>query len=142
MTTLIGIDYGLERTGIAIAYDSVILPVTTLRLAQYGTRKELLNSLCALAKQKKADALVMGLPLLEDGSEPPTCRIIRNVAQRISRRLPEMPIHFMPELLSSHDALQMLKSAQIKNAKSVLDQAAACGILKSFLAKPQNKSSP
>lgn len=100
----------------------------------------LLDRLAALARENSATALVLGLPLLEDGSESLTCRQVRNVAARIRRRLP-LPMFFMPELLSSHEAQCELLAAGCRGhkLKAALDQLAACHILESFLALPPER---
>lgn len=141
---ILGIDYGLERTGIALAINDVVLPLTALTLAACHTRKNLLDKIAALAAEKAVHAIVMGMPLLEDGSETEMSAIVRNAAAKIARRLPGCPLHFMPELLSTHEASLQLQETGLKGQKlkAALDQAAACRILSSFLAHPPDRSSP
>lgn len=140
MTLFLAIDYGLERLGVAISdpEGKVALPLRTLCLARYGNRKQQLDELAKLAHDYGAEAMVFGLPLHEDGSESMMSRQIRNVAERMRRRL-QLPVYFEPEYLSSFEAESELRERGIKKAKikSCLDAQAASRILTSFLAVPE-----
>ena len=98
----VGIDYGLARTGLAATDPEGIMayPLTTIRLADYANRKEFLAALAGRILEERPDAVVMGLPLLTDGTESMTTRQVRNVTERLKRRVP-LPFYFMSELLSS-----------------------------------------
>ena len=91
--------------------------------------------------QAGAEAVVMGLPLTLDGEESLTTRQIRNVTERLKRRVP-LPFFFMMEALSSAEAWSDLREAGLKlsKRKAVLDQQAAVRILSSFLSlAPQDR---
>lgn len=141
MTRYLGIDYGLERTGLAISdrEGKMAFPLTTLSLKEQGNRKNLLAALADIARANGAEALVMGLPLHADGSENEMVRIVRNIATRIRRRLP-LPFYWMPEALTSEEARHDLVTAGLsgRELKQVLDQQAACRILSCFLNQPQH----
>lgn len=143
MEVWLGIDYGLERCGLALAIDKTVLPITTLTLKNCVRRGVLLDEIAAIGQSRGAQAIVMGLPLYGDGGESATSRQARNAAKRIQRRLP-LPVYYMPEYLSSHAAEADLISAGYsgKQLKSVLDQVAACRILESFLALPPERRLP
>lgn len=136
---ILGIDYGLERTGLAATDTDAVLvyPLATFRLADYHDRKAFLAALAARIVQEDTSLVVIGLPLLEDGSESMTTRQVRNFAARIQRRV-ACPCVLFNEYLSSEEAFQDLRSAgvSIQRAKSVLDQQAAVRILESYLANP------
>lgn len=138
MAIHLGIDYGLERTGIAISDPDgrLAFPLATLRLKDYGNRHRLLDGLASLAIDHGAEILVMGLPLHGDGSENLMCRQTRNVAKRLLRRLP-LPLYWAPEYLSSAAAEADLREVGLdsKQMKKLLDQQAACHILNSFLSQ-------
>lgn len=135
MTKILGIDYGLERTGLAITDPDGIMafPLKTLRLSDFKSRAELLDAIAACALKENAEIIVIGLPAFADGEENLTCRQIRNIAKRLRNRI-DLPIFFEPEFLSSQQALADLRMAGRRNAKEVLDQQAACVILESFLS--------
>ena len=82
----------------------------------------------------------MRLPLLENGEETLTTRQIRHFTERLKRRV-DLPIYFMPELLSSQEAEADLREAGIRprDRRAVLDQQAAVRILESFLSEPEDR---
>lgn len=138
MAKFFAIDYGLERTGLAASdpSGSLVFPLSTLKLADFGARRPLLDALAHLAAGERAEIVVIGLPLREDGSESEMCRIVSNMVARLKRRL-DLPMYYMPEILSSREAMADLRAIGLKwqKAKAVLDQQAACRILSSFLAQ-------
>ena len=131
------IDYGLARTGLAASDPEgrLAFPLATLRLSDFADRKAFLAGLAAAIAGAGAAGVVMGLPLLPDGSESLTTRQVRNVTERLKRRV-DLPFYFMPEELSSEEAWADLREAGLKRAKrmAALDQQAAVRILASFLA--------
>ena len=135
----VGIDYGLARTGLAATDPEGIMayPLTTIRLADYANRKEFLAALAGRILGERPDAVVMGLPLLTDGTESMTTRQVRNVTERLKRRVP-LPFYFMSELLSSEAAERELR----RRCKAVLDQQAAVRILESFLSLSPDQRRP
>ena len=141
----VGIDYGLERTGLAACDEAGVLayPLTTLRLADYPDRKAFLDALARRVLDAQPEAVVLGLPLLDDGTESLTTRQVRNVAGRLMRRI-DLPFYWMPELLSSVEAEMDLREAGLRHTrrKAVLDQQAAVRILASFLALPPAQRQP
>lgn len=141
----LGIDYGLARTGLAASDPGGVLayPLKTLRLDDFSGRKALLDALAALAENEGVEAVVMGLPLLDDGSDSLTTRQVRKVAERLKRRL-SVPLYFMPEFLSSEEAWFDLREAGVQRSrrKAVLDQQAAVRILQSFLSLPPDQRMP
>ena len=96
----------------------------------------------------KSDAYGHGLlpvarALLDDGTDSLTTRQVRNVTERLKRRV-DLPVFYMPELLSSEEAWSDLRDAGLtaRKRKAVLDQQAAVRILASFLALPPEQRRP
>ena len=141
----VGIDYGLERTGLAACDEAGVLayPLTTLRLADYPDRKAFLAALAERVLAEDPAAVVLGLPLREDGTESLTTRQVRNVTERLKRRVP-LPFYFMSELLSSEAAERELREVGRtgRRCKAVLDQQAAVRILESFLSLSPDQRRP
>ena len=141
----VGIDYGLARTGLAATDPEGIMayPLTTIRLADYANRKEFLAALAGRILEERPDAVVMGLPLLTDGTESMTTRQVRNVTERLKRRVP-LPFYFMSEMLSSEAAERELREVGRtgRRCKAVLDQQAAVRILESFLSLSPDQRRP
>ena len=136
-----GVDYGLARTGLSVSDPEgrLAFPLTTLRLEDYADRKEFLAALVAGITAEGAGAVVMGLPLLDDGTDSLTTRQVRNFAASLKRRM-NLPIYYMNEVLSSADAESRLAAAGLnaRAIKDVIDQEAAALILESFLSQPES----
>ena len=137
---LVGIDYGLVRTGLAATDPDGVpaYPLTTLDLHAFPSRKALLEALAGIIRQERPDAVVVGLPLMPDGTESLTTRQVRNFASRLVHRT-DCPVLFMEELLSSEEAAWDLAEAGVrdrKKRKAALDQQAAVRILESYLHQP------
>ena len=139
---LVAVDYGLARTGLAATDPDGILayPLETIRLDSFPNRRAFLDALAARVLREKPDAVVVGLPLLADGSDSLTTRQIRNFVRKLLHRLP-CPVYLMEEFLSSEEAAWDLEEAGLRRSrrKAVLDQQAAVRILQSFLDQPEAK---
>lgn len=142
---LLAVDYGLERMGLAVCDEdeTMAFPLRTLRLADYPGRKAQLDALAALIRDERAGGVVIGLPLHGDGAESESSRRARNFCARMRRRV-ELPFYFMPEYLSTQEAMADLAEAGVppRRRKAVLDQQAACRILSSFLNLAPEKRLP
>lgn len=138
-------DYGLARTGLAVSDPDgrMAFPLETVRLQDYPDRKLFLAALAEKIIETGAEAVVVGLPLTQDGEESLTTRQVRNVTQRLKRRVP-LPFYYMVEELSSEEAWADLREAGLKmrKRKAVLDQQAAVRILSSFLSLAPQERSP
>ncbi len=112
-------------------------PLCTIHAPPQTKRSIFFDKLLAQINAELPTAIVVGLPLLEDGGESLTTKQVRNFVERLKRRT-TLPIYFMPELLSSAEAATDLHNSTLRacKRKSVLDQQAAVRILESFLADP------
>ena len=137
---LLGIDYGRVRTGIAItdAGGRMAFPRCVLRK---DTRRAFFAQLCALIAAEAPQAIVVGLPLPADGKESMSTRQVRNFVQSLKRRV-SLPIYYMDEMLSTHEALEQFREAGRLPANGELDQQAAVRILESFLNEPETRRKP
>ncbi|MBD5641108.1 MAG: Holliday junction resolvase RuvX [Desulfovibrio sp.] len=132
-----GIDYGLERTGLAMSDPEgrMAVPLRVLELSEFGSRKKQLDALADIAAAYGIEAIALGLPLHGDGSESGMSRQARNIGARIGRRL-NLPVFLVPEFLSSFEAGKDLEGC--KKRAACLDAQAACRILASFLEQPEH----
>ena len=129
----LGIDYGQKRTGIAVTDPSGGMAFPRRTLLMRG-KDAFFAELLELAEEEQAEAFVVGLPLRQDGSDSETTRQVRNMAARLRRRT-DLPVHLVPETLSSWDAETRLREAGKggKHLREKLDQAAAVAILETFI---------
>jgi putative holliday junction resolvase len=90
--------------------------------------------LLALLTERKAQGIVLGLPLNMDGSEGPRVQSTRAFARNLER-LTDLPISFWDERLSTVAAERALLEADTsrKRRKEVIDQVAAGYILQGVL---------
>lgn len=135
----LAIDYGLKRTGIAVSDPEgwMAFPRRTVRMS---TRRAFFAELEALVAAERPDALVVGLPLLPDGGESLMTRQARHFTDSLARRV-DLPIYWMPEMYSSHEAECDLREAGRRESdlRAVVDQQAAVCILESFLNTTEEK---
>lgn len=139
------IDYGLERTGLAVSdpEGKVVFPLETMYFKNFSKRGDFFDALAQKIREEKIEALVWGLPLSLDGKENLMCAQVRNAAKRLARRV-DLPLFFMQESLSSFEAEKDLRQIGLKGnkIKLYLDQKAACNILESFIKHFEKLESP
>lgn len=133
MATILGIDYGGRRIGVATGDTStrIALPLTTLAGRDEPTRDA--RIVADFAAQAGADAFVVGLPLNMDGSAGPQAHAARRFASELER-LSARPAYLHDERLSSVAANEALDAADVqpRDRKSLIDRIAAQKILQSW----------
>lgn len=130
-----GIDYGTARIGLAVSDDIGLLahPLETVPAA------DLDRAACRIAelvRERKTDHLVVGLPLHMNGEEGDAVAGVRRFVERLRPLLPESVfIYEMDERHTTRNAMAKLHAAgrNTKNAKKIIDQAAAIEILQEWL---------
>lgn len=125
----LGIDHGDARIGIAATDDFGILahPVETID----REKTEPVDRICQLVSLRKIRTLVVGLPIRMDGTEGVSAIKVRKFAKLLRERLPDVPLVFVDETLTTSSASEKLRAAgkKAKNQKGLIDQAAAVEIL-------------
>jgi len=125
----LGIDHGDARIGIAATDDFGILahPVETIDCA----KTDPIERIAELARIRGVHTLVVGLPVRMDGSEGDSAAKVRAFADQLRARIPDIPLVFVDETLSTSSAAAKLREAgrNARKQKSVIDQAAAVEIL-------------
>ncbi len=129
----LGIDYGDARIGIAATDPCGILPhpVESIHLA----KTKPLTRIAELVHERGIRTLVLGLPLRLDGSEGTACAKVRAFGDKLHARLPELPLVYVDEFLTTTVAQQKLHAAGKKSRdfRPVIDQAAAVEILHNWM---------
>ncbi|MHB8529864.1 MAG: Holliday junction resolvase RuvX [Caulobacteraceae bacterium] len=131
---LIGLDLGEKTIGVAISDASRLIasPLRLLRRAKFTTDAE---TLFALAAERRAGGVVIGLPANMDGSEGPRCQSVRAFARNLLR-LRDLPIAFWDERLSSAAANRaLIGEGDVSRARraELVDKTAAAWILQGAL---------
>jgi putative Holliday junction resolvase len=132
-TPLLGLDLGDKTIGVAASdpMRSVASPIETIRRRKFSLDAD---RLLALAGQRGAGGLVLGLPRNMDGSEGPRCQSTRAFARNLSR-LTDLSIGFWDERLSTVAAEKALLEADTSRRRraEVIDHVAAGYILQGAL---------
>lgn len=131
----LGIDYGDARFGIAATDPFGILahPVETVDVR----KEDPLERIAALVAERGIKQLVLGLPLNLDGEEGPAAEKVRKFAEKLTARLPELPLVFIDETMTTVDAAEKLREVgrKAKKQKAIIDQAAAVEILRRWMGE-------
>jgi putative Holliday junction resolvase len=131
----LGIDHGDARIGIAATDDFGILahPVETIDRA----KTDPIERIAQLTELRGIRTLVVGLPVRMDGTEGNSAAKVRGFANQIRARIPNIPLVFVDETLSTSSASQKLREAGRKahQQKAVIDQAAAVEILNYWMGE-------
>lgn len=133
MHPALGIDFGQARIGIAATDACGILahPVESIHL----DRTEPLERIAQLVAERGIRTLVLGLPLRLDGTEGTACEKVRAFGEKLRARLPELPLVYVDEFLTTTVAQEKLHAAgkKAKDFRPIIDQAAAVEILNNWM---------
>jgi len=130
---LLGLDVGAQRTGVAVSDPSGILafPLTTLTRSSEARH---LEAIMELARQKDAEAIVVGLPISLDGSLHTQGQEVQALIEKLQAISP-IPVEPWDERFSTAEAERLLREvgAQPSRERGRVDAAAAAIILQSYL---------
>lgn len=138
---VMAIDHGDARIGIAATDPVGIMahPVETVQVKAFDP----IERIAELASQRQIKTFVIGLPLRMDGTEGTSALKIRKFANELKKRLPDIPLHYCDETLTTVAANDKLHAAGIKGKKGaskhkeLIDQASAVEILNKWLGFDQ-----
>ncbi len=132
----LGIDYGEARIGIAATDACGILPHPVESIPRLKT--DPLTRITELVRQRGIRTLVLGYPLKLDGTEGSACKKVRAFGDKLHARLPELPLVYVDEFLTTTVAQQKLHAAGKKSRdfRPIIDQAAAVEILHNWMRAP------
>ncbi|HEY5493002.1 MAG TPA: Holliday junction resolvase RuvX [Candidatus Anoxymicrobiaceae bacterium] len=128
---LIGLDVGERRIGVAL---SDPLGKTAQPLETVARDDASVRWLADLVGETGAETIVVGLPLLLDGSEGKQAALVRQFADELARAV-EVPVVFTDERLTTRQAEGVLASGKVKRGKrrEATDRIAAALILRSYM---------
>jgi len=118
MSTILGIDYGTSKVGLALG-DSQSKVATPLHVVG---PKELPLEIERLVEREGISQVVFGLPLGMNGQETETTKLVKKFAKKLGEQI-SLPIAFEDERLSTVQAQKQGKD----------DAVAAMYILQSYL---------
>ena len=135
----VGLDHGEARIGVA-ASDALGMMAHPVETVPAKPPERALRRLSEIIAQRRAECIVIGLPIREDGTEGTTAARVRRFAGRLAAQLPPgMRMEFQDEYGSTKAAAEQLRAAgrRTHRHRPVLDQAAAVVILQDWLDAAQ-----
>jgi putative Holliday junction resolvase len=129
MTSILALDIGMKRTGVAKASSDIRIatPLTTL-----SESPDLARKVVALVQQENATALVIGLPRNLQSEDTEQTKYVEAQVSDI-RKLTDIPVYFMDEALTSVQAEKELAARKKPYTKEDVDMLAATYILEDYL---------
>ncbi|GAC1615397.1 MAG: Holliday junction resolvase RuvX [Vulcanimicrobiaceae bacterium] len=138
--TLLGIDVGSKRIGIAISDpgESFALPLTVV---EHSNVRADIAKIVQLAQEYQASEVVVGDPLRLTGERGIAAERIDKFVDALGRRF-SGTIHRIDERLTTAQASKALIGADVSRAKrkTVVDQLAAALILETFLTRRKRQA--
>ncbi len=130
---LMGLDVGQNKIGLAFTSYPTLIP-TPFKTLMRKNKKYDLDLLTTLCKEHLVDGIVIGLPILNDGSEGVSSVKTRHFAEMLNEII-GLPITFQDERSTTNEASSMLQNIGLKrkNRDKIDDQVSAQLILDRFI---------
>lgn len=134
MASILALDYGNKRVGVAIALAGFSHPLTTL-----ANNENLIKNIEGFITENSTTALVVGLPRNLNGEETPQTVIVREFADKLMRQL-SIPVYLVDEAATSVEAEAKLKAGKKPYVLEDIDALAAALILDDYLANERDRN--
>ncbi len=130
---ILAVDYGERRTGIAIS-DELGITAQGLKTIEVKDESEIPSLVAHIVSDKKAEKIVVGLPLNMDSSESEKCVKVREFGALLAEKT-NIPVVFWDERLTSVQARRVMHELKIKTYrnKQMVDTISATLILQEYL---------
>lgn len=136
---LLAVDFGERRIGVAASEGRVAVP---LLIIEHQSRGSDLDRIVAIATERGAQAVVVGLPLGMQGEEGEQAKRTRRFGEALQRRL-NVPVVYQDERLSSADVAGAagsriekasgVKGRSARRGRPRIDDLAAAVILQAYI---------
>ena len=137
MARILGIDYGLKRTGIATTDP---LQIIASSLDTVATDK-LMDFLKKYTEQEEVEAIIFGEPLHKDGNPTHVAKAIYKFIKKVNKEFPNLKVELQDERYSSAEAKKVIFNSGAKKKKrrdkALVDKVSAALILEEWMQ--QNK---
>jgi putative Holliday junction resolvase len=142
--TVLGIDLGRRRIGLAISDPDERVALPSSALASRGLEPDV-AAVCAFARERAVDRMVVGLPIHMDGREGPEAAAARVFARRLAEAS-GLPVDTLDERWTSREAERALaesgsprrRRAALRRS-GALDAAAAAILLRAWLERERSR---
>ena len=133
---IMGLDYGSKTVGVAISDDLLITaqPVETIGRNSENKLRRTLARIEELILANHVEKIVLGLPLLPDGTEGERAEKTLEFKSMLAKRT-GLEVILVDERFTTDASNEELKEMGVKkeDRKAVIDQLAACHILEQYL---------
>lgn len=134
MQRVIGIDYGMQRIGVAISSETntSAFPLTTILLT--GAETAAVTELLGICREYEVRQVVIGLPLTTDGRERQMADRARSFGNALESR-GDVSVSYVDERFSSQASASLMQAVgqSARQQRQVIDQVAAQQILQTYL---------
>ncbi len=134
--TVVGLDFGERRIGVAVsdARGLTAQPARAIERSATGGLAEDIGRIREIVEARKAERIVVGLPLNMDGSAGPAARRARRFANRLARET-GVEVVLQDERLSTTEAERSLLLADESRARrrELRDAVSAAIVLQAYL---------
>lgn len=134
MRTILGIDYGTKRIGVAIARESIAFPYGII---ETRSEKEVLEKIRKICEENEVQGIVIGKPVNLLGQEKQTLRKIEKFTKTLISEI-KIPIYTEDESYSTFEAKGQFLPAGA-TLKKYKDGQAAQIILQRYLDHENHK---
>ena len=130
---ILAIDYGERRTGLAIT-DELGITAQGLDTIIVSNEEEIVSRVAAVAREKGAERIVVGLPLNMNGAESEKSGKVRAFGEALSRET-SLPVIFWDERMTSMQAHRVMREMEKKASrnKHMVDRISATLILQEYM---------
>lgn len=137
MARILGVDYGERAIGLAVSDELGLTAraLCTLRRGKNEAKWACIGRIENIAREHGVSAIVVGLPKNMDNSLGEQADKTTDFGQRLTHALPDIPIVYRDERLTSRLAQRVLIDGDFskKHRRQALDQMAAQIILQDYL---------
>ena len=135
---VMALDFGDARTGVAVS-DAGGLLVGYTAVIPGRDRERVAGEAVRIARERGAEALVVGLPRNMDGTEGPRAQLCREFAALLEERS-GLPVALWDERRTTVEAHNILHASgkRMKQHKKNVDAVAASLILEGYLQRLRN----
>jgi putative Holliday junction resolvase len=139
---ILGIDYGRVRLGLALSDEDGILASPLPTLSRSQREREDIRRIAELAREHGVADLVVGLPLLMDGTHGTMAKESKAFALSLEKGT-GLPVHLFDERLTSSEAERAMLEGDLsrQRRRRLRDGLAAVLILQAYLDKQLPASS-
>ncbi len=137
MGVIIGIDFGLKRTGIAVTDSEarIASPLCTL------SSDKLMHWLIEYSSKNKIQLFVLGYPLSLNGEATHVTGNVVLLKEALEKQFKEVQVHLQDERHSSKrasNAIHLVGKKKLNKDKALLDKVSAALILQDYLNEREN----